>query len=148
MLGPSVVDRVTPDMRVYDEEIFGPVLSVVRVGDLDEALAVGDQCEYGNGAVIFTRKRLCGTGVQAAFQRGHDRDQRGCTGADGLVSVYRLEPFVLWRSAHSGDREDAVLHAPEVDAYAVAKADDSHLDPIWRQDRKIALAKLQVARKR
>src|SRR5438477_8129155 len=47
LLGPSVVDRVTPNMRLVREEIFGPVLSVVRTGDLDEALALGRQCEFG-----------------------------------------------------------------------------------------------------
>src|SRR5262249_13283847 len=55
LLGPSVVDRVRPTMRLAREEIFGPVLSVVRTGDLDEALALGRQCDYGNGASIFTR---------------------------------------------------------------------------------------------
>src|SRR5205807_971586 len=55
LLGPSVVDRVRPDMRLAREEIFGPVLSVVRTADLDEALALGRRCEYGNGACIFTR---------------------------------------------------------------------------------------------
>src|SRR5262249_29952141 len=43
LLGPSVVDRVRPSMRLAREEIFGPVLSVVRTGDLEEALAVGRQ---------------------------------------------------------------------------------------------------------
>ena len=54
LLGPSVVDKVQPGMRLAKEEIFGPVLSVVRAGDLDEALALGRNCEYGNGACIFT----------------------------------------------------------------------------------------------
>src|SRR6185295_17010322 len=48
LIGPSVVDRVKPGMRVYNEEIFGPVLSVVRANDLDEAMAVGEGCEFGN----------------------------------------------------------------------------------------------------
>jgi malonate-semialdehyde dehydrogenase (acetylating)/methylmalonate-semialdehyde dehydrogenase len=55
LLGPTVVDRVRPTMRLAREEIFGPVLSVVRTGDLEEVLAVGRQCQYGNGASIFTR---------------------------------------------------------------------------------------------
>ena len=55
LLGPSVVDRVTPEMRLAKEEIFGPVLSVIRADDLDQALAIGRGCHYGNGASIFTR---------------------------------------------------------------------------------------------
>ena len=50
LLGPSVVDRVEPAMRLAKEEIFGPVLSVMRAKNLDEALAMGRNCEYGNGA--------------------------------------------------------------------------------------------------
>ena len=42
-LGPSLVDRVTAEMRVYRDEIFGPVLSVLRVGDLDEAIKGGER---------------------------------------------------------------------------------------------------------
>jgi len=54
-LGCSLLDRVRPGMRVYDEEIFGPVLSVVRVDTYDEALAVVNGNPHGNGAAIFTR---------------------------------------------------------------------------------------------
>ncbi len=54
-LGPSLFDRVTTDMAIYREEIFGPVLSVVRVRDFDEALALVNGHEYGNGASVFTR---------------------------------------------------------------------------------------------
>ncbi|MFC7342184.1 CoA-acylating methylmalonate-semialdehyde dehydrogenase [Saccharopolyspora griseoalba] len=54
-LGASLFDRVTPDMRVYREEIFGPVLSVVRAADYEEALRLPTENEYGNGVAIFTR---------------------------------------------------------------------------------------------
>ena len=54
-LGPSLFDHVTPAMRIYKEEIFGPVLCVVRVGSLDEAMELTNTHEYGNGATIFTR---------------------------------------------------------------------------------------------
>lgn len=54
-LGPSLVDHVTPDMTVYRDEVFGPLLSVLRVGDLDEAIAVVNANPYGNGTAIFTR---------------------------------------------------------------------------------------------
>ena len=47
LLAPSVIDEVKPDMRVAKEEIFGPVLSVMRVKTLEEALALGRNCPYG-----------------------------------------------------------------------------------------------------
>ncbi|MFE1167897.1 CoA-acylating methylmalonate-semialdehyde dehydrogenase [Nocardiopsis sp. NPDC058789] len=53
--GASLFDRVTPDMRVYREEIFGPVLSVVRAADYEEALRLPSEHEYGNGVSVFTR---------------------------------------------------------------------------------------------
>ena len=54
-MGGSLFDRVTPDMRIYKEEIFGPVLSVVRATDYDEALRLPSEHDYGNGVAIFTR---------------------------------------------------------------------------------------------
>ncbi len=54
-LGPCLFDHVTDDMRIYQEEIFGPVLCVVRVQSEDEALALVNAHEYGNGTCIFTR---------------------------------------------------------------------------------------------
>jgi malonate-semialdehyde dehydrogenase (acetylating)/methylmalonate-semialdehyde dehydrogenase len=64
-------DRVEPSMRIYREEIFGPVLGVVRVASFDEALALVNAHEYGNGAAIFTRDgdaaREFGTRVKAGM---------------------------------------------------------------------------------
>jgi len=54
-IGPSLFDRVTPDMSSYQEEIFGPVLQMVRAKDFDEAVALPSQHQYGNGVAIFTR---------------------------------------------------------------------------------------------
>lgn len=54
-LGGSLFDRVRPDMKIYKEEIFGPVLSVVRVDDYDTAVKLINEHEYGNGTAIFTR---------------------------------------------------------------------------------------------
>ncbi|SFT53146.1 malonate-semialdehyde dehydrogenase (acetylating) / methylmalonate-semialdehyde dehydrogenase [Actinopolyspora lacussalsi subsp. righensis] len=53
--GASLFDNVTSDMRIYNEEIFGPVLSVVRAADYEEALRLPSQHQYGNGVAIFTR---------------------------------------------------------------------------------------------
>lgn len=54
-MGPCLFDNVTADMRIYKEEIFGPVLSVVRAKDYDEALSLPSDHEYGNGVAIYTR---------------------------------------------------------------------------------------------
>jgi malonate-semialdehyde dehydrogenase (acetylating)/methylmalonate-semialdehyde dehydrogenase len=54
-MGGCLFDNVTPDMRIYKEEIFGPVLSVVRAKDYAEALRLPSEHEYGNGVAIFTR---------------------------------------------------------------------------------------------
>src|SRR5271166_2948436 len=54
-MGGCLFDEVTPDMRIYKEEIFGPVLSVVRAKDYEEALRLPSENEYGNGVAIFTR---------------------------------------------------------------------------------------------
>jgi len=51
---PTVFDRVTPDMRIAREEIFGPVLSVLRVKNFDEAMQVANDCEYGLSSSIFS----------------------------------------------------------------------------------------------
>ncbi|MFF1903427.1 CoA-acylating methylmalonate-semialdehyde dehydrogenase [Kitasatospora sp. NPDC058218] len=54
-LGATLFDRVTPGMRIYREEIFGPVLCVVRAADYEEALRLPSEHEFGNGVAIFTR---------------------------------------------------------------------------------------------
>jgi malonate-semialdehyde dehydrogenase (acetylating)/methylmalonate-semialdehyde dehydrogenase len=54
-MGGCLFDEVKPDMRIYKEEIFGPVLSVVRAKDYAEALRLPTEHEYGNGVAIFTR---------------------------------------------------------------------------------------------
>jgi malonate-semialdehyde dehydrogenase (acetylating) / methylmalonate-semialdehyde dehydrogenase len=54
-IGGTLFDNVTPDMRIYKEEIFGPVLSIARAKNYEEALRLPNEHEYGNGVAIFTR---------------------------------------------------------------------------------------------
>ncbi|MBU1324241.1 MAG: CoA-acylating methylmalonate-semialdehyde dehydrogenase [Alphaproteobacteria bacterium] len=54
-IGPSLFDHVTPDMESYKEEIFGPVLQIVRAASFEEALALPSKHQYGNGVAIFTQ---------------------------------------------------------------------------------------------
>jgi malonate-semialdehyde dehydrogenase (acetylating)/methylmalonate-semialdehyde dehydrogenase len=136
LIGPSVVDRVRPDMRVWKEEIFGPVLSVVRAADLDEALAVGDQCEYGNGAAIFTRSGY----AAREFKR---RFNAGMIGINvGVPAPMAWFPFTGWNRSFFGDLH--IQGAESIQFYTRQKvtltrwpkSDDSHVDPVWRHERK------------
>jgi malonate-semialdehyde dehydrogenase (acetylating)/methylmalonate-semialdehyde dehydrogenase len=63
-LKPSLIDHAQPGMRCYDEEIFGPVLTVVRVGSYEEGLKLINDNQFGNGTAIFTRDG----GVARQFQ--------------------------------------------------------------------------------
>lgn len=69
-VGPSLVDHVQTDSDLYQDEIFGPVLSVVRVDDLDEALRVVNASPYGNGASIFTSSGVASRRFVRAVQAG------------------------------------------------------------------------------
>jgi malonate-semialdehyde dehydrogenase (acetylating)/methylmalonate-semialdehyde dehydrogenase len=136
LLGPSVVDRVQPTMRVWKEEIFGPVLSVVRAKDLDEALAVGDQCEYGNGAAIFTRSGY-------AARQFKQRFNAGMIGINvGVPAPMAWFPFTGWNRSFFGDlhiqgNESIQFYTRQkVTLTRWPKSDDSHADPVWRTERK------------
>jgi malonate-semialdehyde dehydrogenase (acetylating)/methylmalonate-semialdehyde dehydrogenase len=97
LIGPSILDRVGSKARVAREEIFGPVLSVVRVSTLEEALAVGRDCPYGNGASIFTRSGW------AARQFKH-RFNAGMIGINvGVPAPMAWFPFTGWNQSFFGD---------------------------------------------
>jgi malonate-semialdehyde dehydrogenase (acetylating)/methylmalonate-semialdehyde dehydrogenase len=97
LIGPCVLDRVEPGMRVAREEIFGPVLSVVRARDLDHALALGKECQYGNGASIFTSSGW------AARQFKH-RFNAGMIGINvGVPAPMAWFPFTGWNNSFFGD---------------------------------------------
>ncbi len=133
LLGPSVVDRVGPTTRLAREEIFGPVLSVMRTGDLDEALALGRQCEYGNGASIFTRSGW----AAREFKR---RFNAGMIGINvGVPAPMAWFPFTGWNKSFFGDLH--IQGTEGVQFYTQQKLTmtrwfraptESPADPIWR----------------
>jgi malonate-semialdehyde dehydrogenase (acetylating) / methylmalonate-semialdehyde dehydrogenase len=136
LLGPSVVDRVETTMRVWREEIFGPVLSVVRAADLNEALAIGQECEYGNGAAIFTRSGY----AAREFKR---RFNAGMIGINvGVPAPMAWFPFTGWNRSFFGDlhiqgTESILFYTRQkVTLTRWPKADDSHLDPVWKHERR------------
>jgi malonate-semialdehyde dehydrogenase (acetylating)/methylmalonate-semialdehyde dehydrogenase len=112
-VGPTVLDEVTTAMDVYRQEIFGPVLSVVRVGDIDEAIAIVNASPYGNGTAIFTS-----SGESARrFQRGV---HVGMIGVNVPVPVpMAFYSFGGWKDSLFGDTH---IHGPEgVSFYTRAK---------------------------
>ncbi|MEQ6901843.1 CoA-acylating methylmalonate-semialdehyde dehydrogenase [Nocardioides sp. YIM 152588] len=112
-VGPTVIDRVSTEMDVYREEIFGPVLSVVRSGSVEEAIALINANPYGNGTAIFTN-----SGEAArTFQRGV---HVGMIGINVPVPVpMAFYSFGGWKSSLFGDKH---IHGPEgVSFYTRAK---------------------------
>ncbi|QCY09551.1 CoA-acylating methylmalonate-semialdehyde dehydrogenase [Pseudomonas sp. MPC6] len=69
-MGGCLFDNVTPDMRIYQQEIFGPVLAVVRVDDFEQALELINSHEYGNGTAIFTQEGHAAREFAARVQAG------------------------------------------------------------------------------
>jgi len=104
-LGPCLFDHVKPGMVVYQEEIFGPVLGVVRVQSLQEAMALIDAHEYGNGTCIFTRDG-------EAARHFTDHIQVGMVGVNVPLPVpVAYHSFGGWKRSLFGD-----LHAYGPDA--------------------------------
>jgi malonate-semialdehyde dehydrogenase (acetylating)/methylmalonate-semialdehyde dehydrogenase len=103
-LGGSLFDRVTSEMKIYREEIFGPVLCIVRVPDFESALALVDAHEYGNGVAIFTRDG------NAAREFTH-RVQAGMVGVNVPIPVpTAFHSFGGWKRSLMGDHH---AHGPE-----------------------------------
>ncbi|MDR6936963.1 CoA-acylating methylmalonate-semialdehyde dehydrogenase [Luteibacter sp. 3190] len=103
-LGGTLFDRVTPSMRIYKEEIFGPVLCVVRVPDFASALKLVDDHEFGNGTAIFTRDG------QVAREFAH-RVQVGMIGINVPIPVpMAFHSFGGWKKSLMGDHH---AHGPE-----------------------------------
>jgi malonate-semialdehyde dehydrogenase (acetylating)/methylmalonate-semialdehyde dehydrogenase len=103
-VGPTVVDEVKPDMEVYKDEIFGPVLSVLRAGSVDEAIALVNANPYGNGTAIFT------SSGQAArrFQREVNVGMIGINVPIPVPMAYYS--FGGWKDSLFGERR---IHGPE-----------------------------------
>lgn len=96
-LGPTIFDRAKSHMSIVQEEIFGPVLSVVRVNTIEDALELGRQCPYGNGAVIYTN-----SGRNARqFKRYFNAGMIGIN--VGVPAPMAWFPFTGWNASFFGD---------------------------------------------
>ena len=95
-IGPTIIDHVTPDMRIAQEEVFGPVLVIIRTPDVDGALAIENASPYGNAASVFTE-----SGGVARYVM--ERASAGMVGVNVGVPVPR-EPFSFggWNESRFG----------------------------------------------
>ncbi|QDV47105.1 Methylmalonate-semialdehyde dehydrogenase [acylating] [Stieleria neptunia] len=133
LLGPSIVDQVTTDMPLWKEEIFGPLLSVVRVDSLQEALAIGRACPFGNGASIFTSDGYAAREFKRHFNAG-------MIGINvGVPAPMAWLPFTGWNQSFFGDLH--IQGTEGVQFYTRQKmtltrwfesASESHHDPVWK----------------
>jgi malonate-semialdehyde dehydrogenase (acetylating)/methylmalonate-semialdehyde dehydrogenase len=96
-LGATVVDQVQDEMTLAREEVFGPVLNVMRMDDLDHAIQVANRSAYGNGAAIFTNSG------KAAREFKH-RVKAGMVGINvGVPATMAMFPFTGWDESFYGD---------------------------------------------
>ena len=103
-VGATIFDRVSPKMKIYTDEIFGPVLSVVRAGSYEEAVDLVNEHEYGNGTAIFTRDG------DAARDFTH-RVRIGMVGVNVPIPVpLAFHSFGGWKRSLFGDH---YIHGPE-----------------------------------
>ena len=95
-VGPTVIDFVKPDMAIAKEEVFGPVIAIIRANNLDEALQIENNSEYGNAASVFTQSGAIARQVM-------ERASAGMIGINIGVPVPR-EPFSFggWNESKFG----------------------------------------------
>jgi malonate-semialdehyde dehydrogenase (acetylating)/methylmalonate-semialdehyde dehydrogenase len=99
-LGPTILDGVTPEMEIAQEEVFGPVLCVIRAESLDQAIEIVNGSRFGNGTSIFTESG-------ASVRRYRHDVQAGMIGVNiGVAAPVAFFPFSGWKDSFLGD-----LHA-------------------------------------
>jgi malonate-semialdehyde dehydrogenase (acetylating) / methylmalonate-semialdehyde dehydrogenase len=99
-IGPTIFDKVNPSMKIWKEEIFAPVLSIVRVDTLKEAIEVANESDFGNGACLFTQN-----GSNVRYFR--ENIEAGMLGVNiGVPAPMAFFPFSGWKNSFYGD-----LHA-------------------------------------
>lgn len=103
-IGPTLFDRVTPEMSIYTDEIFGPVLTIVRANTFEDAIALPNEHEYGNGVAIFTNNG-------AAAREFAQRVQVGMVGINVPIPVpIAYHTFGGWKASGFGDLNQ---HGPD-----------------------------------
>ncbi|MBU8771418.1 CoA-acylating methylmalonate-semialdehyde dehydrogenase [Cytobacillus oceanisediminis] len=103
-IGPTIFDNVNPSMKIWKEEIFAPVLSIVRVKSLEEAIELTNKSDFGNGACLFTQN-----GSSVRYFR--ENIEVGMLGVNiGVPAPMAFFPFSGWKNSFYGD-----LHANGTD---------------------------------
>jgi malonate-semialdehyde dehydrogenase (acetylating) / methylmalonate-semialdehyde dehydrogenase len=104
-VGPTILDGVTPEMDIAQEEVFGPVLCVISAATLDEAIGIVNASRFGNGTSIFTESG-------SSVRRYRHEVQAGMVGVNiGVAAPVAFFPFSGWKDSFLGD-----LHAHGPDA--------------------------------
>ena len=104
-VGPTILDGVAPDAAIVQQEVFGPVLTVVHAASLDEAIEIVNRSRFGNGTSIFTESA-------AAVRRYRHDVEAGMVGVNiGVAAPVAFFPFSGWKDSFLGD-----LHAHGPDA--------------------------------
>jgi malonate-semialdehyde dehydrogenase (acetylating)/methylmalonate-semialdehyde dehydrogenase len=104
-VGPTILDDVTADMQIAQEEVFGPVLCIIRAATLDDAIEIVNSSRFGNGTSIFTESG-------ASVRRYRHEVQAGMVGVNiGVAAPVAFFPFSGWKDSFLGD-----LHAHGTDA--------------------------------
>ncbi|HZG85895.1 CoA-acylating methylmalonate-semialdehyde dehydrogenase [Paenibacillus sp.] len=103
-VGPTLFDQVQCEMKIWEDEIFAPVLSIARVGTLEEAIELANRSEFANGACLFTRSG-------AAMRQFRETIDAGMLGVNlGVPAPMAFFPFSGWKKSFYGD-----LHANGTD---------------------------------
>ncbi|MGG0175911.1 CoA-acylating methylmalonate-semialdehyde dehydrogenase [Gottfriedia acidiceleris] len=103
-IGPTIFDNVNPSMKIWKEEIFAPVLSIVRVESLEDAIELTNKSDFGNGACIFTDSA-------ASIRYFRENIEVGMLGVNiGVPAPMAFFPFSGWKNSFYGD-----LHANGAD---------------------------------
>lgn len=134
-LGPTIIDKAQPEMSVVKEEIFGPVLSVVRVKTIEDAIKLGKECPYGNGAVIYTNDGRAARQFKRYFNAG-------MIGINvGVPAPMAWFPFTGWNASFFGDlhiqgREGISFYTQQkmtMTRWFDGKPSNKFSDPIWKE---------------
>ncbi|WP_435170532.1 CoA-acylating methylmalonate-semialdehyde dehydrogenase [Paenibacillus glycanilyticus] len=103
-VGPTIFDKVQCEMKIWEDEIFAPVLSIVRVDTLDEAIELANRSEFANGACLFTQSG-------ASMRQFRETIDAGMLGVNlGVPAPMAFFPFSGWKKSFYGD-----LHANGTD---------------------------------
>jgi malonate-semialdehyde dehydrogenase (acetylating)/methylmalonate-semialdehyde dehydrogenase len=103
-VGPTIFDQVTSEMKIWEDEIFAPVLSIVRVATLEEAVELANRSELGNGACLFTKSG-------SSARQFRETIESGMLGINlGVPAPMAFFPFSGWKNSFYGD-----LHANGTD---------------------------------